>query len=219
MTVLNAQNLRIILDKNAIRIKTIFIMSSRNSTTRSFRPNDHVRNKIRSLRQSKQLKLKEVAFNAGMALSSYAALEYGDSPLTVNKLWDVLSALDSGIFAVWPQAGRSEADRAELLLFCTQMRLRDLIRVSKAHGAALVKKREQQVAVMLQEGFSRSRLEQIRSVLTKKETEAAGVLFEESRANVTVFLYLDRAKHPEWVKPLAQVYLADWVSLALEGLL
>ena len=108
-------------------------MSEKNSV------NNFVRHKIRRMRKSKKLKIREIATLASMPYSSYAPMESGFYNINLDHLFRILGALEVDIREVWPaETLASEFDDCELYLQkIQQFRLSEIISLSEAEGAAL----------------------------------------------------------------------------------
>lgn len=64
--------------------------------------NDFVRLRIRELRMTKQLRVRDVARRAGIPMGSYSCLEAGRYRLQLDSLCRILLALEASITEVWP---------------------------------------------------------------------------------------------------------------------
>lgn len=71
-------------------------MSEKNSV------DNFVRHKIRRMRKSKKLKIREIATLASMPHSSYASMESGFYNINLDNLFRILGALEVDIREVWP---------------------------------------------------------------------------------------------------------------------
>jgi len=78
--------------------------------------NDFIRQRLRRLRLSKNVGVREIAELAGMPTSSYASMEDGAYRLNLESLFRGLAALNVDITAVWPsEFAGTRAEDSELL--------------------------------------------------------------------------------------------------------
>ncbi len=64
--------------------------------------NELVRLRIREIRKSKKVKVRQIAAQAEMPYSSYASMECGFYNINLANLFRILGALDTDIREVWP---------------------------------------------------------------------------------------------------------------------
>ena len=102
--------------------------------------NEFVRQRIRELRKSRSIKIREIATRTGLPYSSYASMESGFYNINLDNLFRILGALDVDIREVWPAetVASSLAENELYLQTIQQFRLGELVSLCDAEGGGTI---------------------------------------------------------------------------------
>lgn len=184
-------------------------MSEKNSV------NNFVRHKIRRMRKSKKLKIREIATLASMPYSSYASMESGFYNINLDNLFRILGALEVDIREVWPaETLASEFDDCELYLQkIQQFRLSEIISLSEAEGAALFSVQDGRCEILLYQGLSDFLMDRLILYMEDGLTYDSGVWFQRSCGDKTLHLFVKGEECPSFLGKLIKKYLALWAEI------
>ena len=116
-----------------------------------------IRLRLRTIRHSRELGMRQVARRAGMPVSTYSAIENGDTQsVKAAKLFQILEAMGADASDVWPYANLSaileiERDRD---LRHQEYRIHELTDLMGARSAALLALEDGRASVVLTAGLS-----------------------------------------------------------------
>lgn len=118
--------------------------------------NELVRLRIREIRKSKKVKVRQIAAQAEMPYSSYASMECGFYNINLDNLFRILGALDTDIREVWPaETAINKSEETRLYLErIQQFRLGEIISLSGTEGAALFRVQGDKCKILLHQGLS-----------------------------------------------------------------
>jgi transcriptional regulator with XRE-family HTH domain len=167
--------------------------------------NEVIREKIRLIRRSKNLRMKDVAEKLGMKLSSYSALENGYCRINVDRLYDILDAIDADIEQVWPA---ESLDVSKLhLLRMQDLRLRELLFLAEAEAAVLAMRKDSRITVLLSERTSDDAIQRFCFYIEMNQAMPNGRVIRVDYSSFSLFLYLEEAK-----KSLKQRMIAGFLD-------
>lgn len=171
-----------------------------------------VRRKLRQLRLSKKMKLRQISNEAGIPLSSYACMESGHYNISLDHLFRILGALEADIGDVWPvetAAVEGTADRVYLQRI-QNFRLGEIISLSGGEGGALFSVREGQCDVVMHQALSDFLLDRLILYLEDGRDYSEGVWFERSLGDRSFRFFLKASHCPDFVKAMIRRYLVIW---------
>jgi len=200
-----------------IRIETIGVVEIGLDGTMSQknRINSIVRQRIRELRLGRKIKLREIAAEAGIPLSSYACMESGHYNLSLDHLFRILGVLEADIRDVWPAetaAVEGPADRLYLMRI-QSFRLGELVTLSQADGGALFSVREGHCDIVMYESLSDFLLDRLMLYLEDGRHYPHGMWFERTVENARFCFFLKSDRCPDFVKSMIRRYLVIWSHL------
>jgi len=152
--------------------------------------NDFVRQRLRRLRLSKNVGVREMADRAGIPTSSYASMEAGAYRLNLESLFRVLGALEVDITAVWPsEASGTRAEDSEQLYLrqLQEFRLGEVIRRSQAEAATLFEVRGRTCRIVMDQNLSDFLLDRCLVRLENADPPTEGLWWQQR--------FLDRTYH------------------------
>ncbi len=167
--------------------------------------NEVIREKIRLIRRSKNLRMKDVAEKLGMKLSSYSALENGYCRISVDRLYDILDAIDADIEQVWP-AESLNVSKLHLLRM-QDLRLRELLFLAEAEAAVLAMREDSRITVLLSERTSDDAIQRFCFYIEMNLAMPNGRVIRVEYGSFSLFLYLEEAK-----KTLKQRMIAGFLD-------
>ena len=183
--------------------------------------NEAIRRRLRQIRTSKKLPMREVASRAGIALSSLGCMEGGFCRISLDNLSRILGALGADITAVWPAETTVPSSTSRPLYIRTiqQTRLGELVRLSGAEGAALFAVRPQKCSVLLYDNLSDFLLDRVVLHLQAGRRYEHGVWIERAEQDWGLHLFLKADACPDYVSQVARHYLVIWSNLFAGSLL
>jgi transcriptional regulator with XRE-family HTH domain len=181
--------------------------------------NDFIRQRLRRLRLSKNVGLRELAERAGIPSSSYASMETGAYRLNLESLFRVLGALEADITAVWPsEAVGTRAEDSELLYLrrLQEFRLGEVIRLSQAEGGALFEVRERSCRIVIDQNLSDFLIDRCLVRLENGDPPNQGLWWHQDFFDTTFHFFLKAEGCPSYVEKLVQHYMVNWCALFAE---
>ena len=118
--------------------------------------NELIRLRIREIRKSKKIKVREIAAQLEIPYSSYASMEGGFYNINLDNLFRILGVLDIDIRELWP-AESTLVEAAEDRLYLQriqQFRLGEIISLSGAEGGALFSVKDEKCHLLIHQGVS-----------------------------------------------------------------
>lgn len=177
--------------------------------------NGMVRRKLREMRLTKKLKLRQIASEAGIPISSYACMEAGQYNISLDHLFRILGALEADIHDVWPVENTGvEGTNDRLYLQRIQsFRLGEIIALSGAEGGALFTVRKGTCRVVMHQAVSDFLLDRLILYLEDGRSYPEGVWLERSYGDTTLHFFLKANNCPDFVKSMIRRYLVIWTHL------
>ena len=184
-------------------------MSSKNTI------NELVRLRIRRIRKSKNLKVREIAAQAEMPFSSYASMEGGFYNINLDNLFRILGALDTDIREVWPaETARTEAAEDRLNWGrIQQFRLGEIVSLSGAEGAALFVVKDERCKLLLYQGLSDFLLDRLISYLANGLPYPHGLWCQKTSQGKDFYFFMKGESCPDFLSRLIQKYLSIWAEV------
>lgn len=163
--------------------------------------NEFVRRKVRELRKSRKMKIREIATLTGMPYSSYASLESGFYNINLDNLFRILGALEADIHEVWPvETAVTDAGESELYLKrIQQFRLAEVIALAGAEGGALFAVNSKKRQLLLHQGLSDFLLDRLILYLEESVDYKAGLWFSRERNGKRFEFFLKGEGCPEYL--------------------
>jgi transcriptional regulator with XRE-family HTH domain len=179
------------------------------------RINSMVRRKLRQLRVNRKMKLRQIATQAGIPLSSYACMESGHYNISLDHLFRILGALDADIGDVWPVETVGVGGVADRLYLqrIQNFRLSEIIALSGAEGGALFAVRKGHCEVVLHQSLSDFLLDRLILYLEDGRNYSEGIWLERSYGDTTLHFFLKSGNCPDFVKAMVRRYLVIWSHL------
>jgi transcriptional regulator with XRE-family HTH domain len=171
-----------------------------------------VRRKLRQLRLTKKMKLRQIAHQTGIPLSSYACMESGHYNISLDHLFKILGALEADISDVWPVeiAGVEGTTDPLYLQRIQSFRLGEIIALSGAEGAALFAVREGECQVLMHQSVSDFLLDRLILYLEDGRTYEEGIWLERSYGKSSFQFFLKANHCSDFVKSMIRRYLVIW---------
>ena len=171
-----------------------------------------VRRKLRQLRLGKKLKLRQIATQAGIPLSSYACMESGHYNISLDHLFRILGALEADIRDVWPVETTGVADEADRLYLkrIQSFRLSEILSLSGGEGGALFAVRKGRCGVLMHDNLSDFLLDRLILYLEDGRRYSRGMWFERTCGDVVYSFFLKAEHCPDFVKSMIYRYLVIW---------
>jgi len=184
-------------------------MSSKNTI------NELVRLRIREIRKSRKVKIREIATQAGMPYSSYASMECGFYNINLDNLFRILGALDIDIREVWPveTAVTLAAEDRLYLERIQQFRLSEIISLSGSEGAALFVVNGERCKLLLHQGLSDFLLDRLIFYLEDELPYPHGLWCKKTSQGKDFYFFMKGESCPEFLSKLIQKYLSIWVEV------
>jgi len=158
------------------------------------------------------MKLRQIASQAGIPLSSYACMESGHYNISLDHLFRILGVLEADIRDVWPveTAGiEGTSDRLYLQRIQT-FRLGEILSLSGGEGGALFTVSEGQCTVLMHQSLSDFLLDRLILYLEDGRRYSHGIWFEREYGDASYHFFLKGERCPEFVKSMVQRYLVIW---------
>jgi len=177
--------------------------------------NEFVRLRIREIRKSRKVKVREIAAQAAMPYSSYASMECGFYNINLDNLFRILGALDIDIREVWPvetAVTLAAEDRLQLERI-QQFRLSEIISLSGSEGAALFVVKGEKCKLLLHQGLSDFLLDRLIFYLADELPYPHGLWLEKPSQGRKFHFFLKGESCPEFLSKLIQKYLSIWVEV------
>ena len=153
-----------------------------------------------------------MAERIGMPRSTYACLEGGLFRIKLDTLFRILGVLEVDITEIWP-AGKPKAETLKspgYLKRIQEMRLAEVVSLSRAEGGALFSGSGGDYKVLLWHDLTESFLERLRLYLEGGRKYENGLWLERREADTSLYLFLKVQRCPDYVKRLAEHYMAAW---------
>ena len=181
--------------------------------------NEFVRLRIREIRKSKKVKIREIAAQAQMPYSSYASMECGFYNINLDNLFRILGALNTDIREVWP-AETAVTEAAEDRLYLEriqQFRLGEVISLSGTEGAALFVVKGERCKLLLHQGLSDFLLDRLIFYLADGLPYPHGLWFQKTSQGKDFQFFMKGESCPEFLSKLIQKYLSIWAEVYSES--
>lgn len=177
--------------------------------------NQLIRRRIRNIRRSKKITVRQAALMCNIPESSYSCLENGFYRISLLNLNKMLSGLGVAIEDVWPrqqQKWRGEAAQAGGLDL-SYFRFQEIFFLSESQQAALLRGfrgLECLHAIGMSEDEKSDLVETIQAGLKRNWT-----IFPNRAKGVQVYLCLLQPILPDHVKRLISIYLDLWLAVGM----
>ena len=177
--------------------------------------NEFVRQRIRELRKSRSIKIREIATRTGLPYSSYASMESGFYNINLDNLFRILGALDVDIREVWPAetVASSLAENELYLQTIQQFRLGELVSLCDAEGGALFSVSGNKCRVLLHQGLSDFLLDRSIFYVEDGLEYGHGLWFERDDQGRSFHLFLKGEECPSFLSKLIDKYLTLWAEI------
>lgn len=177
--------------------------------------NSIVRHRLRQLRVARKMKLRQIAAQAGIPLSSYACMESGHYNISLDHLFRILGALEADIRDVWPvETAGVESTKDRLYLQRIQsFRLGEIIALSGGEGGALFSVREGDCEVLMHQSLSDFLLDRLILYLEDGRDYSDGIWLKRSCGDTTLHFFLKSDECPDFVKAMVRRYLVIWAHV------
>lgn len=177
--------------------------------------NELVRLRIREIRKSKKVKIRQIAAQANMPYSSYASMECGFYNINLDNLFRILGALDTDIREVWPAetAVPKAAENRLYLERIQQFRLGELISLSDTEGAALFRVQGDTCKILLHQGLSDFLLDRLVFYLEDGLPYPHGFWLRKNSQGKDFHFFMKSGSCPEFLSKLIQKYLSIWAEV------
>jgi transcriptional regulator with XRE-family HTH domain len=181
--------------------------------------NELVRLRIREIRKSKKVKVRQIAAQAEMPYSSYASMECGFYNINLDNLFRILGALDTDIREVWPaETAMNKVEETRLYLErIQQFRLGEIISLSGTEGAALFRVQGDTCKILLHQGLSDFLLDRLIFYLEDGLPYPHGLWFEKTSQGSDFRFFMKGGSCPEFLSTLIQKYLSIWAEVYLKA--
>lgn len=177
--------------------------------------NEFVRLRIRKIRRTKKIKVREIAAQLEIPYSSYASMEGGFYNINLDNLFRILGALDTDIREVWP-AETATTETAEDRLYLgriQQFRLGEIVSLSGAEGAALFVVKDERCKLLLYQGLSDFLLDRLISYLANGLPYPHGLWLQKTSQGKDFHFFMKGESCPEFLSRLIQKYLSIWAEI------
>lgn len=172
--------------------------------------NEVIREKIRLIRKSKNLRMKDVAAKLGMKLSSYSALENGYCRISVDRLYSILDAIEADIEQVWPSESLNVSKLH--LLRLQDLRLRELLYLAEAEAAVLAMRKASEITVLLSEQTLDDAIQRFCFYIEMNQAMPKGRVIRADYRSFSLFLYMKEAKKTLKVRMVGG-FLDAWAEI------
>lgn len=172
--------------------------------------NEVIREKIRLIRKSKNLRMKDVAAKLGMKLSSYSALENGYCRINVDRLYSILDAIEADIEQVWPSESLNVSKLH--LLRLQDLRLRELLYLAEAEAAVLAMRKASEITVLLSEQTLDDAIQRFCFYIEMNQAMPKGRVIRADYRSFSLFLYMKEAKKTLKVRMVGG-FLDAWAEI------
>ena len=180
--------------------------------------NELVRLRIREIRRTKKIKVREIAAQLGMPYSSYASMEGGFYNINLDNLFRIMGVLDIDIREIWP-AESAIPEVAEDRLYLQRIqrfRLGEIISLSEAEGGALFSVKDQKCHLLVHQGVSDFLLDRLIFYLEDALPYPEGQWFHKARKGEEFHFFLKSEGCPEYPSKLIQKYMVIWTEVYSE---
>lgn len=171
---------------------------------------EKIRLRLRNIRLSRRISVRELATLCRIPPSSYSAIENGYYACNLQNLYQILDALGADISEVWPYAGLGDAMASNGLLYAIRkqdFRLAELVGILGAESGILCVENQKKVSILLTFGISQEMAVRIAGYI-----EIGGCLdevFSEHVNGRSFHVVLDQIR--EMVhRPMVGYYLKVW---------
>jgi transcriptional regulator with XRE-family HTH domain len=176
--------------------------------------NDHVRRRLRQLRNRKKIGIREIAAGTGIAFSSYCCMEGGHYNISLDHLFRILGVLDADISEVWPsETILPEVSTHAQLRRIQEFRINEIVSLSGAEGAALFSLRDGKCQILLHQGISDFLLDRLCLYLEESKVLGDGYWLQKTLADQRFLFFLKSQSCPDYLRKLIEQYLVIWSNL------
>ena len=177
--------------------------------------NEFVRRRLRELRQSKRMRIKDLALQSGIPTGSYGCLESGFYNISLDNLFRMLGVLEADIHEVWPveSVGAQTLDQPVYLRKIQEFRLSEIVSLSGAEGAALFCLEEQKCKVLLYQNLSDFLIDRLHFYLEDGRSYDQGLWFEKQHGDQRYCLFLHAKGCAPYLRQLIEHYLIVWAHV------
>ena len=180
--------------------------------------NEFVRLRIREIRRTKKIKVREIAAQLGMPYSSYASMEGGFYNINLDNLFRILGVLDTDIREIWP-AELAVTEAAEDRLYLQkiqQFRLSKVISLSAAEGGALFSVKDEHCHLLVHQGVGDFLLDRLMFYLEDGLPYPDGQWFHKTRKEEEFHFFLKGESCPDFLSKLIRKYMVIWSEVYSE---
>jgi transcriptional regulator with XRE-family HTH domain len=171
--------------------------------------NESVRQKLRQLRLSKKLGIKQAAYVAGIPFSSYACMEAGHYKINLDDLSRILGALGADISEVWPDIVPNVPNQSAIRRI-QEFRLSEVVALCPADGAALFSVTNAKCRVHMSHNVSDYFLDRLALYLEAGKKFDDGLWFEKAMRDTRFLFFLKSGECPPYLRKLVEQYLIIW---------
>ena len=177
--------------------------------------NEHVRQRLRELRNNKSIGIREITEGTGIPSSSYCCMEGGYYNISLDNLFRILGVLGADISEVWPSdsAADSSTTTAMQLRRIQEFRVSEIVNLSGAEGAALFSFEGTKCSVLLHENISEFLLDRLCLYLEDSRPYSEGLWFKKKLGDVSYVFFLKGKSCPDYLRRLVEQYLVIWSNL------
>lgn len=178
--------------------------------------NDFVRNRIRSLRRSKNLTTRQVAALSGIPEGSYCCLEGGFYRISLSDLQKIMRALGGSIHDVWPppkELFKSGSARPMARSMANYFRFQEICSLSEAGKAALLSRQGTRLKWVFESGLDGEQKAELLQALSCQSSPGGGwLVYEKSAQGKSICLALHGAEVEGRLGVLLELYLDLWLA-------
>ena len=177
--------------------------------------NEFVRRRLRELRQSKRMRIKDLAQQSGIPTGSYGCMESGFYNISLDNLFRMLGVLEADIHDVWPveSVGSQTLDQPVYLRKIQEFRLSEIVSLSGAEGAALFCLEEEKCKVLLYQNLSDFLIDRLHFYLEDGRSYDQGLWFEKQHGDQRYCLFLHAKGCAPYLRQLIEHYLVVWAHV------
>jgi transcriptional regulator with XRE-family HTH domain len=177
--------------------------------------NEFIRLRIREIRRTKKIKVREIAAQLEMPYSSYASMEGGFYNINLDNLFRILGVLDIDIREIWPaESVLTEAAEDRLYLQrIQQFRLGEIISLSGAEGGALFSVKDEKCHLLVHQGVSDFLLDRLIFYLEDGVPYPDGQWFHKTLKGEEFHFLLKSESCPDFLSKLIRMYMAIWAEV------
>lgn len=177
--------------------------------------NEFVRLRIRKIRRTKKIKVREIAAQLEMPYSSYASMEGGFYNINLDNLFRILGVLDIDIREIWPaESSLTEATEDRLYLQrIQQFRLGEIITLSGAEGGALFSVKDEKCHLLVHQGVSDFLLDRLIFYLEDGLPYPDGQWFHKTHKGEEFHFLLKSESCPDFLAKLIRKYMVIWTEV------